>query len=99
MRIKGGNSEEVEADMAARGSLIFRGGWKEKGSLLGKGRKVLGSKGRRLQLLSAPGVGAEAMNKPLPHLVLSHMPQEEKEIIVFPVKEQKYYHSGGRRAA
>lgn len=98
MRIKGGNREEVEADMAGRGSLILRGGWKEKGSWLGKGRKVLGSKGRRLQLLSAPGVGAEAMNKPLPHLVLSHMPQEEKEI-AFPVKEQKYYHSGGRRAA
>ena len=73
-------------------------GLKEKGSWLGKGRQVLGSEGRHLPLLSAPRVGAGAVNKRLPHLAASHMPREEKEM-VFPLKEQKYYHSRGRRAA
>ena len=73
-------------------------GLKEKGSWLGKGRQVLGSEGRHLPLLSAPRVGVGTVNKRLPHLAASHMPREEKEM-VFPLKEQKYYHSRGRRAA
>lgn len=73
-------------------------GRKEKGSWLGRGRKVLGSEGRCSPLLSAPRVGADAVNKRTPHLTVSHMPREEKEMVC-PLKEQKYYHSRGRRAA
>lgn len=65
---------------------------------MGKRWKVLGSEGS-VPLLSARALGADATNKPFPHVTLSHTPQEEKEIIVCPLKEQKHYHSGGRRAA
>lgn len=58
-----------------------------------------GLEGKTLPRLSAGAVGAEATNKPFPHSTLSHTPQEEKEIMVFPLKEQKHYHSGGRRTA
>lgn len=93
----------MEAEVAGRRALTLRGGTcgLEGGRLLiGKRMEGAGLKGKTLQLLSARGVGADTMNKPLPHLAPSHMPtQEEKEIIVFPLKEQKHYHSGGRRTA
>lgn len=68
--------------------------------LAGERTASAGLKGKSVQPLSARAVGADATNKLIPRLTLSHSPQEEEEIIiVFPLKEQKHYHSGGRRAA
>lgn len=71
-------------------------GLKEKGSWLGKGRKVLWALKEDICHCSLPRVGTDACEQRLPHLAVSHMPREEKEM-VFPLKEQKYYHSRGCR--